>query len=490
MFGLDFYPTPKNVIAQMVNPSDVRGKIVLEPSAGKGDIIDYLNFSGAYEVLACETDPNLRAILQGKCNLICDDFLKTTKEMVSHIDLIVMNPPFSKSTTHIRHAWEVAPEGCQIISLCNYESYASSYSNKEIVTLISDYGSIISLGDCFSSAERKTDVNIGMITLHKPALSSSFDYDGFYLNEEDIDMNSDAGLMQRNEIKLLVEHYVRALRCFDDIYQSGENIRSFMTALGCHKPEVGVSFSYNENTTTKEAFAKKLQKNAWQKVFDLTNVNKFITSNVYEDINRFMNAQSNVPFTVKNIYRMLDLLIASRNNIMNTAIERAIDAYTKLYKENRYGVEGWATNSGYMLNRKFIANHGAEMGINGYMWISIWSNPTENIENLEKAVCYVRGYDWDFLHEDREEWEKRCREAGRTLEPKRMGLKRFFSDNKIEPGVWYKWGLFRLKAFKKGTIHFEFLNEDDWAYLNMAYAKIKGQVLPEKMTTFKGKKRT
>lgn len=36
----DFYPTPKEVIEQMMMGENIVGKTVLEPSAGKGDIVD------------------------------------------------------------------------------------------------------------------------------------------------------------------------------------------------------------------------------------------------------------------------------------------------------------------------------------------------------------------------------------------------------------------------------------------------------------------
>ncbi len=32
MFEYDFYPTPKDVVAQMIAPEDIQGKIFLEPS--------------------------------------------------------------------------------------------------------------------------------------------------------------------------------------------------------------------------------------------------------------------------------------------------------------------------------------------------------------------------------------------------------------------------------------------------------------------------
>mgnify|MGYP003465613852 CR=1 FL=1 len=42
MFGKDFYPTPDNVIEAMLANTDVTNKVILEPSAGKGNIVDWL----------------------------------------------------------------------------------------------------------------------------------------------------------------------------------------------------------------------------------------------------------------------------------------------------------------------------------------------------------------------------------------------------------------------------------------------------------------
>ncbi|MBR2237434.1 MAG: hypothetical protein IJ887_06115 [Prevotella sp.] len=38
----DFYPTPNEVIGQMMMGEDFLGKTILEPSAGKGNIVDWL----------------------------------------------------------------------------------------------------------------------------------------------------------------------------------------------------------------------------------------------------------------------------------------------------------------------------------------------------------------------------------------------------------------------------------------------------------------
>lgn len=89
----DFYPTPNSVIEQMMLGEDFAGKTILEPSAGKGNIVDWLKENMAGRVIACENDPNIRKLLNGKCEVIADDFLAVTADRVSHIDYIVMNLP-------------------------------------------------------------------------------------------------------------------------------------------------------------------------------------------------------------------------------------------------------------------------------------------------------------------------------------------------------------------------------------------------------------
>ena len=101
IFERDFYPTPEDVIVQMLAMSDITDKVILEPSAGSGNIVTFLQNNGAKEVIACEKNTKLRNIVEKKCQVIADDFLSVTSDMVSHVDMIVMNPPFSCEEDHI-----------------------------------------------------------------------------------------------------------------------------------------------------------------------------------------------------------------------------------------------------------------------------------------------------------------------------------------------------------------------------------------------------
>ena len=173
MFTPDFYPTPKAVINQMLDGMQINDKIFLEPSAGKGNIAEYLLNMGAKNVLACENNEELKKILQTKCNVIENDFFNLTSDKISHIDAIIMNPPFSNAEKHILHAWSIAPDGCKIISLCNSATLENAYSKtrEQLKIIIAENGNIEDLGDCFSESERKTGVNVSLIKLIKPGAS-------------------------------------------------------------------------------------------------------------------------------------------------------------------------------------------------------------------------------------------------------------------------------------------------------------------------------
>ena len=112
-------------------------------------------------------------------------------------------------------------------------------------------------------------------------------------------------------------------------------------------------------------------------------------------------------------------------------------------------------NSGYMLNRRFIRAYMAEVcwsgrGVN----VKTYGTQSDEIRDLIKALCFITGKSFD--------------EMGQPTKTETFW-----------PGEWYTWGFFRFKAYKKGTVHFEFLDEEVWAAVNARYARIKGQVLPE-----------
>lgn len=463
MFNPDFFPTPSDVAALMLDSLDLRGRVVVEPSAGSGNLITACLERGAAEVLAVEPEPKLRAILASipGNRLIGNDWLGITAEQISHVDLIVMNPPFSADERHILHAWEVAPPGCEIVALCNWNTISGHYRGLQLqlAKLIEAYGSGESLGECFADSERATRVTVGLVRLTRPGqrVSGADEFDGFFLGPDDIEAQGE-GLIPYRRSRDIVNRYVEACKIYDEQVEAGTRLRNVLD--GFFGKDLGLQVTIEGQAVTRNRFRKDLQKDAWKHVFTEFLPQQMATSQLAKDINRFVEQQSKIPFTERNIYRMLQIVAGTQEQRVDRAVEEAVDAITRHTVENRYGVEGWATNSGYMLNKRFIRPYMAELAYSNPNQVRIltYGRPWDELQDLIKALCFITGRSID---------EVRSPEGS--------------NQNSYEPGMWWDWGFFLFRPYKKGTVHFEFKDPEVWAALNTRYAGIKGQVLPDRL---------
>lgn len=471
IFETDFYPTPYAVIARMMMNENPSGKVILEPSAGSGNIVDWLKENGAKEVLACETNNALRAILSRKFQLIGSDFLDLTAEEISHIHMIVMNPPFSADEKHILHAWAIAPAGCQIIALCNSNTLGNifSRSRKVLAEIIQANGFSEELGECFSTAERTTNVSVSLVKLFKPGKEEE-EFTGFFMSEEEEDDFYDGkpGLIRYNFVRDVVGRYVDAVSRFDGVIAAANEINELTAFIGGSNVKFG---AYNESgknysTITRDYFKKQLQKESWKFIFGKLDMHKYVTSGVMGTINKFIEEQVNVPFTMKNIYHMRDMIVQTHGERMNRVLVEAFDLICSFSSDNSTAGETWKTNANYMVNRKFIVPWICDYDTRwptDYLKLSYGTN-RNNIDDATKALCNLVGIEYDYSQ---------------------MSLYAL-TNTKKNWGEWYNFHFFRVKGYKKGTMHFEFLDETVWMNFNRKVAEYKGWQLPDNVR--KGKK--
>lgn len=464
----DFYPTPPEVISTMLMNENFVGKTILEPSAGSGNIVKWLLENGAGEVLACEKEPELRKLLPGNCTLIANDFLSVRAEDISHIDYIVMNPPFSEGTRHILHAFQIAPAGCTIIALCNSTNITNKYSadRRELSELIEENGYWEQLGDVFSNAERSTDVNVALIKLHKDGVGDDEFADYFFNHEEDRPANNATeGVIPYNVVRDMVNRYVDAVRLFDETMEATNKINQVakfgdgaynylpikFTAVNAQGDEM--------KNITRQQYKKTLQKYYWNIIFDKLNMKKYATSKLRKQINKFVEKQGHIPFTMGNIYQMLNLIVQTSSQRMDNALLEAFDLICSFSAENSTAGEKWKTNSNYMINRKFIVPYITDYDARfpqNYVEIS-YSHNRNSIDDVVKALCYITGTAYETI----KTLCDHCREK------------------RPQYGEWFEWGFFKVKGFKKGTMHFEFLDENVWVKFNQAVAKQRCWPLPK-----------
>ena len=469
MFNQEFYPTPAHVIELMCEGLKIEGKTILEPSAGKGDIVKYLTNFGA-DVIACETNKDLQEILKSKCTLIEDDFFKLTSDKVSHINAIVMNPPFSNADKHILHAYSIAPAGCKIIALCNIETVKNTgySSRRELQTVISEYGQWQDIGNCFEESERQTSVNVALVTINKAGSNESAEFEGFFTDEEP-EQEQYNGLMPYDFVRDLVNRYIGAVKIYSELLTVKSRLNSMTGSFFGGDIGIQTTLSYN-------SYKKELQKSGWKFIFDKMNMQKYATRGLREDINKFVEQQTHIPFTMKNIYRMLEIVIGTQSQRMDKALLEVFERVTQHHADNRYNVKGWKTNSHFLVGKKFILpymiNPSKEYGYTSEYYSSLKSSYDGTIPDLEKALCFVTGepYETTTIVNGRE-----VKEYINTVNA---------SINRNIYGEWYESHFFKYKGYKNGNMHFEFKNEDVWAMFNQHIARIKGYPL------FEAKKQT
>jgi hypothetical protein len=501
MFDKEFYPSPDKLIELMMQGQQVAGKVFYEPQAGKGDIVTWLQLNEAKEVIASEIHPELQSILKTKCRIIADDFFTVTSDQISHIDHIVMNPPFSDADKHILHAFEIAPKGCLITAVCNVATLENQHTStrKQLNEIIKDYGSWDDIGPAFEQGERQTLVSTALIKMKKPGTNYSEEFSGFFM-EDDAPEPEGIGLMSYNVVRDLVHRYIETIKIYDQQLSIVSRMQYIMGSYfkqdnndnsgGWQGNYDGKVAGWNATPMSRDQFKKQLQKGGWNFIFEAMDLKKYATKGLKEDINKFVEQQQDIPFTMRNIYHMLDMVVQTTGQRMDRAIKEVFEHLTKHHDDNRYNVPGWKTNLEYLVGKKFI--------LPSY-------KSSDLVEDMVKALCYVTGTNYDhlisfddyirytyfivdskgnFVNDPNYTWSVKYKYSSHEYQKdwEKSKIDKILKENptwKLQKGSssygeLFEWTFFKVRRYKKGTIHFEFKDEEVWAKFNKEVARILG----------------
>ena len=481
MFNKNFYPTPKVIVEKMINSSSViknlnRNIVILEPSAGKGDIVDTLveHFENSYRnkpnIHTIEIEPDLQGILRSKnYKVIASDFLKFSTNTL--YDLIIMNPPFDNGAKHFLKAYEILKNG-ELICLLNAETINNPYSfeRQKLIQIVKDSnGEIVSLGKCFTDAERKTAVDVVMIRLEKQYFSDKiFDEMKFETRNEtpEFEEKSGSDLVSSNFIQSSVDTYNAVIKLIPELFKTLQKLHSY--GFGISYKEISKAMdeaSYDSNNINNmfKIFHNKvndiIRKNAWETIFNKTNISQTLTSSTRAEIEILKKENGEMEFSVENIENLIEILLLNKGKIMEKCIEEAFERLTKYYEENRVHIEGWKTNDKYKVNRKFILPYIVEYtkySSGGEYWTYSYSSMDE-LDDLDRAVCHITGLKYNNI---------------KTISDT------IISNVKNGYGDWIESEFFKIRYYKKGTAHFIFKDEYVWKMFNLIACKSK-QWLPE-----------
>jgi len=480
----NYYPTPKHLIIKMLSGCD-KDKVdtILEPSAGKGDIADYLKDwfgrRSKYDLDCIEINPTLRATLAGKeYRVVHDDFL--TYRTQKRYDLIIMNPPFDCGDKHLLKALELQENGGAIICLLNAETIKNPYTNtrKDLSLRLKELNADIEyIQNAFTDAERSTGVEIALIKVFVPekeftcdifeTMQKAMEYDEVEVTEEQ--QYALVGADFTEFLKAVIHQYHVEINAGIKLIREYKAMKPLILN-SLKKPENGgdyrkpiieltVDGSSRYSDSLINDFVKLVRLKYWQYLFESKSFMGKLTTNLQNDYYNQVNRLKDYEFS---IYNILSLKEDMQNNLIKGVEETILKLFDELSHKHHWSDEtsanvhyynGWKTNKSWKINSKVI--------IPFYMYSSYGNVNTyeacRKMEDMSKVFDYLDCGQTDFQYNITNIVESSVKNG----DMRNIELKYFY-----------------VAFFKKNTCHIKFKNEKLLEKFNIFGSQRKGWLPP------------
>lgn len=494
----DFYPTPSALAGQMISLVQWNSvKSVLEPSAGKGDLLDAITafqrrgytfeFKGhkhrvelnKLDIDCIEIDRNLRYILQGKTyRVVHDDFLSYNTR--KKYDLIIMNPPFSEGDKHLLKALEMQSNGGQIVCLLNAETLRNTYTNlrQALVERLRKYNANIQyVKGAFARSERSSQVEIAIVSVNIPQEnnmdSEFFDRmkEAYKIRFEESGESSEiapSNIVERmiREYNIEVDATLKFLREYKALIphiqdSNGQYCHSIISVC-IGKTEYNGGTHGNIDNTAINNYMGCVRRKYWGELLNKPEITGKLTSSLQTEYRNSVERMADYDFSAFNIEQVIVSINAQIISGIEGQIMKLFDklsaehSYCDDCKNNIHYYNGWKTNKAHKIGMKVI------LPINGfgsYSWdkdkLDTYS-VAGTIGDIEKTFDYLDGK----------------RHSG-DLESYHV-IQRA-SDKRETKNIDFKY--FSATFYKKGTVHLKFTDERVVEALNI-YAGRQRSWLP------------
>ena len=411
----NFYPTPINIIHKMT--SHIRFNeidTVLEPSAGKGNIVEiindrlkssrgYYNRDKSFDIDCIEIDENLQHILKGKgYRVVHNDFLSYNS--FKRYNLIIMNPPFDNGEKHLLKAIEMQEKGGKIVCLLNAETLKNPYSNtrKDLVQKLELYNAEVEyLTNSFIGAERSTSVEVALIKINIPTIEYNSDILTALKQEEQHREESDINNSQviaGDFLQGIVEQYnfeVKAgLKLIAEYKAMQPLLLNSLKDEVRKNPILKLELNYEDRENTLEnGYIRQVRAKYWEALFKSPQFMGLFTTNLRQQYYNKISELKDYDFSLYNIYTIRtelskEMIKAVEETILNLFEEFSHKHYYEESSKNIHYYNGWKTNKAYKINDKKVI-----IPLRAY---DIWSsgfkyayNIKEKLSDIEKTFNYL-----------------------------------------------------------------------------------------------------
>ena len=480
MFNKTFYPTPKNLIRKMLDKIKGHPQDILEPSAGKADIIEGMRDAGhsrcgnhypLENFSAIEIDPDLRHILRGKeIKVIDTDFLEYSGQ--DQFDLIIANPPFDNGDEHLMKAINIMFRG-QIIFQLNAETIRNPYSNqrKALVKRLDELNAEIEfIEGAYKDAERPTGVEIVLINI---IIEKTIEDDLFEGCDDEANKTIEIDIEEKHEVSTgktieeLVAEYNEVIRISTEtVMQFYRNFPKLNGYVGIRtgnreQKERGVSGDITARVSTHlNNILSEARNDFWRKTLNIEEVRKRMTDKKRKEFEVMLKERCHLDFTEKNIRQFVLNLIGGFEKTMAEAVADIFDMFTIRYcyeddyhHGNVHLFDGWKTNKAFQVNKKVIIPINGSYG-NPFMDWGKWRLDYTAKDKLNDIDIVMNYFDGMPQYESISDAIKKAFEGdiSRNIEST----------------------YFTVTCYKKGTIHLIFNDEDILRRFNVVACKEKG----------------
>lgn len=472
LLNKNFYPTPPNLINKMIwkikgNPSKI-----LEPSAGKGDIIEAMQANYKYkqaDYSAIESDITLQATLRGKDIKVIDtDFLAYAGP--DKFDAIVMNPPFDTGDQHLLKAIEILYRG-EIVCLLNAETLRNPHTNnrKLLVRKLDELGASIEyIQNGFVTAERRTGVEVALIHIK---VDRNIE-DDLFAGADDHAARSTATVEDKHEVSTgkTVEELVAE---YNDIIHIGtETIVGFYRNSRKAGKYLSLSVGSDKNEGSKDLtgtmqhqlnyLLKNVRTDFWRRTLDLKEVANRLTQKRRHEFEAGLSKNCFMDFTESNIRQFVLNLMGGYEQTLTDAVLDIFDMFTirhcwddnNRHEKNIHYFNGWKTNSAFKVGRRVVVPVRGSYGgpFTGYSGWSLDYQAAQQLTDIDLVMSYFDGM------------------ADHVGLPD--AICSAFSSGENSGQSSY----FKFICHKKGTIHLTFLNDDILRRFNVVACRGKGWI--------------
>jgi len=475
--NLTFYPTPNGLINKMKSLIEGNPLKALEPSAGKGDIIEKINDDnrGSYgrrmDWSAIEIDKDLRATLRGKGIKVIDtNFLSYSGP--DKFDLIIANPPFDHGGKHLLKAIDIMYRG-QIIFLLNAETLRNPHTNsrKELAKKLRELDANIEyITGAFKNSERPTGVEVALINI---VIKREVEDDLFAGADDEISKEKPQAkeffeLTTGRHIEEMVLDYNNVVKIgTETILGYFRNFKKIGAYIGLNKE--ANKYDGDGDMTSKmqehlNTLLKDVRTNFWRKTLDLKEVQSRLTEKKQKEFEYRLTDRCNMDFTENNIRAFVLNLINGYQDDIRESVMGLFDKLTIQHsyhggamEKNIHYFNGWKTNDAFKVNKKVIIPFYSGSSFIDYSggWKLDYSVARE-LRDIDIVMNYFDGMSPHY----------------RSIA---AALTNVFSHGINQGNSTY---FSKIIAHKKGTIHLTFRDEDILRRFNVEACKGK-KWLPE-----------